>query len=82
MSIIGKLDVEHFELRERKVIYYQNQTEYWGEILTLSDCLIDKTIFPKFVYIRLNGEKISGIFVEERKKCELLDGSSNSFEFL
>lgn len=82
MSIIGKISqVDHFELQDRKIIFYKNPTEYYGYILTLSDCLVDKTIIPCFIYVRVQGEKISGLFIEE-KKADLSDGSTNSFEFL
>lgn len=82
MSITGKISqVDHFELQDRKIIFYKNPTEYYGCILTLSDCLVDKTIIPRFTYAKVQGEKISGLFVEE-KKADLSDGSTNSFEFL
>lgn len=82
MSITGKIaEVDHFELQDRKIIFYKNPTEYYGCILTLNVCLIDKTNIPPFTYVKIQGEKIAGLFVEE-KKGDLTDGSTNSFEFL
>ena len=82
MSVIGKIsEIDHFELQDRKIIFYKNPTEYYGCILTLTSCLVDKTTIPQFTYVKVQGEKISGLFVEE-KKADLSDSSTNSFELL